>query len=56
MSCITKDKDIAVLVPLEDLALIDEMDDRLDADATEAAMTEEGENTKLADLKAELGL
>ncbi len=49
-------KDIAVLVPMEDLALIEEMEDRLDVDAAEAAMAEEGENIKLADLKAELGL
>lgn len=49
-------KDIAVLVPLEDLALIEEMEDRFDVENAEAAMTEEGENIKLADLKAELGL
>jgi prevent-host-death family protein len=49
-------KDIAVLVPIEDLALIEEMEDRLDADAAEAAMAEDGKNIKLADLKAELGL
>jgi prevent-host-death family protein len=49
-------KDIAVLVPLEDLALIEEMEDRLDVENAEAAMAEEGKNIKLADLKAELGL
>jgi len=49
-------KDLAVLVPIEDLALIEEMEDRLDVDAAEAALVEEGENIKLADLKAELGL
>jgi prevent-host-death family protein len=49
-------KDIAVLVPLEDLALIEEMEDRFDVENAEAAMAEEGENIKLADLKAELGL
>ena len=49
-------KDIAVLVPLEDLALIEEMEDRFDVENAEAALAEEGENIKLADLKAELGL
>jgi prevent-host-death family protein len=49
-------KDIAVLVPLEDLALIEEMEDRFDVENAEAAMAGEGENIKLADLKAELGL
>ena len=49
-------KDIAVLVPLEDLALIEEMEDRFDVENAEAAMAEDGENIKLADLKAELGL
>ena len=43
-------------VPIEDLALIAEMEDRLGADAAEVALAEEGENIKLADLKAELGL
>jgi PHD/YefM family antitoxin component YafN of YafNO toxin-antitoxin module len=49
-------KDIAVLVPLEDLALIEEMEDRFDLENAEAAMAEDGKNIKLADLKAELGL
>jgi prevent-host-death family protein len=49
-------KDIAVLVPLEDLALIEEMEDRFDVENAEAAMAEDGKNIKLADLKAELGL
>jgi PHD/YefM family antitoxin component YafN of YafNO toxin-antitoxin module len=49
-------KDVAVLVPLEDLALIEEMEDRFDVENAEAAMVEDGKNIKLADLKAELGL
>lgn len=49
-------KDIAVLVPLEDLALIEEMEDRFDVENAEAAWAEDGKNIKLADLKAELGL
>jgi hypothetical protein len=49
-------KDIAVLVPLEDLALIEEMEDRFDVENAEAAMAEDAKNIKLADLKAELGL
>lgn len=49
-------KDIALLVPLEDLALIEEMEDRFDVENAEAAMAENGKNIKLADLKAELGL
>jgi prevent-host-death family protein len=49
-------KDLAVLVSLEDLALIEETEDRFDVENAEAALAEKGENIKLADLKAELGL
>jgi hypothetical protein len=41
---------------IEDLALIEEMEDRIDIEAAEAAIAEEGDNISLAKLKAELGL
>ena len=49
-------KDIAVLVPIEDLALLEEIEDRLDVEAAKTALAEEGENISLTALKAELGL
>ena len=49
-------KDIAVLVPIEYLALLEEIEDRLDVEAAKTALAEEGENISLTALKAELGL
>lgn len=49
-------KDIAVLVPIEDLALLEEIEDRLDLEAAKAALAEEGENISLTALKSDLGL
>jgi prevent-host-death family protein len=53
-------KDVAVLVPLEDLALLEELEDRLDAEDFRAAKEEwerEGRKTvPWEKIKADLGL
>ena len=53
-------RDVAALVPLEDLALLEEMEDRLDAEAFRAAKGEwerEGrQTTSLDEVVKELGL
>ncbi|MEX2270696.1 MAG: type II toxin-antitoxin system Phd/YefM family antitoxin [Vicinamibacterales bacterium] len=48
-------KTVAVLVPAEDAALLDELEDRLDLEAARAALKERG-NIAWSDLKAKLKL
>jgi len=48
-------KDVAALVPLEDLALLNELEDRVDLEAARAALKEPG-SVPWADVKARLGL
>ena len=48
-------KDVAALVPLEDLALLEDLEDRIDLEAARRALKEKGSVT-LDELKAELGL
>ena len=49
-------KGIAVLVPLEDLGLLQKIEDMLDYQETIEALDESGENISLEQLKKELGL
>ena len=51
-------KDLAVIVPLEDLALLEELENRQDLEDARAALIEAGEKgtTSLAALKKELDL
>ena len=49
-------KAVAAVVPLEDLALLRKLEDRLDNEAADTALREPGPNIPLARLKAELGL
>jgi prevent-host-death family protein len=48
-------KDVAALVPVEDLALLEEMEDRMDLEAAREAMKEPG-TIPLEQVKQELGL
>ena len=48
-------KDVAALVPLEDLELLEELEDRMDLEAARKALTEHG-SISLDELKAELGI
>jgi prevent-host-death family protein len=48
-------KDLAALVPVEDLELLRQLEDRLDLDAARRAMKEKGA-VSWKDVKAELGL
>ena len=51
-------RELAGLVPLEDMKLLEELEDRLDLDDARAALKEEAENGTVSwtSLKAELGL
>jgi len=49
-------KDVAALVPIEDLKLLQEIEDRIDREAIREAEEEGGENVRWEDLKAEEGL
>ena len=48
-------KDVAALVPVEDLELLEELEDRMDLDAARKALKEHG-SMSLEELKAELGI
>lgn len=48
-------KDLAAVVPIEDLAFLEEVEDRLDIDAARKALKEKG-SIPWSKLKAELGL
>lgn len=49
-------KGVAAIVPMEDLALLEELEDRIDLDAARKALAEKGENVSLEDVKRRLGL
>jgi len=49
-------KDVAALVPMEDLRLLQEIEDRIDREAIREAEEEGGKNVRWEDLKAEEGL
>ena len=49
-------KDAAVLVPIEDLALIEAAEDKRDIAAAKKAKAEKGENIPLATVKKRIGL
>ncbi len=49
-------KDLAAIVPLADLELVEALEDRLDVDSARKALKKGGKNIPLAKIKAELGL
>ncbi len=49
-------KEVAAVVPIEDLRLLELLEDRLDLEQARQALAEEGEDERWEDLKAELGL
>lgn len=49
-------KPIAVLVPLEDLALLEQLEDEVDLDAARSALAESEERIPYDDVRRELGL
>jgi prevent-host-death family protein len=49
-------KDVAAIVPIEDLEMIEAIEDRLDVEAAKKALKENGPNIPWKKLKAELGL
>lgn len=49
-------QDVAAMVPVEDLELLEALEDRLDIEAARTALEEPGPRVSLAELKAELGL
>ena len=48
-------KDVAALVPVEDLELLEQLEDRMDLEAARKALKEQG-SISLDDLKSELGI
>lgn len=48
-------KDVAALVPMEDLALLNQLEDRIDLDAARKALAEPG-SASWEDVKQQLGL
>ena len=48
-------KDVAALVPVEDLELLEQLEDRMDLEAARKALKEQG-SISLDALKAELGI
>ena len=48
-------KSVAAVVPIEDLELLEEIEDRLDVEAARKALAEPGENLALDDVKRLLG-
>ena len=49
-------KDIAAVIPVEDLALLEELEDRLDVDAARKALAESDERIPYEQVREELGL
>ena len=49
-------KPIMVMVPIEDAALLESLEDRYDLNLAHASLTELGENISLEKLKKDLGL
>ncbi len=49
-------KDVAALVPMEDLTLLKELEDRADLEEIKKALAEPGSNIPWEDIKKELGI
>ena len=49
-------KDVAAIVPVADLELLEHLENRMDLDAARAALNEKGERVNWRKLKKELGL
>jgi PHD/YefM family antitoxin component YafN of YafNO toxin-antitoxin module len=49
-------KDVAALVPMEDLTLLRELEDRADLEEIKKALKESGSNIPWEDIKKELGI
>lgn len=49
-------KDVAALVPMEDLTLLKELEDRADLEEIRKALAEPGSNIPWEDIKKELGI
>lgn len=49
-------KDVAALVPMEDLTLLQELEDRADLEEIKKALAEPGSNIPWEDIKKELGI
>ncbi|MBA2564039.1 MAG: type II toxin-antitoxin system Phd/YefM family antitoxin [Gemmatimonadetes bacterium] len=49
-------KPMAALIPLEDLALLEKLEDRLDVDAAAEALAESDERLPYEEVRRELGL
>ncbi|WP_243371613.1 type II toxin-antitoxin system prevent-host-death family antitoxin [Geotalea sp. SG265] len=49
-------KQLVAIVPVEDLELLEELEDRMDIEAAKAALAESDERISYEDLRRELGL
>jgi prevent-host-death family protein len=49
-------KKLAAIVPVEDMELLEELEDRIDIEAAKAALAESDERVSYEDLRRELGL
>jgi prevent-host-death family protein len=49
-------KELAAIVPVEDLALLEKLEDQMDIEAAKAALAESDERVSYQDLRRELGL
>ncbi|MBA3343420.1 MAG: type II toxin-antitoxin system Phd/YefM family antitoxin [Gemmatimonadaceae bacterium] len=49
-------KDVAAIVPVEDLRLLEDLEDRIDLEAARAALKEKAPRVKWNQLKQDLGL
>lgn len=49
-------KKLAAIVPVEDMELLEELEDRMDIEAAKTALAESGERVSYEDLRRELGL
>ena len=49
-------KSIAAVVPIEDLQLLEQLEDKMDLDAARKALAEKGERISWKELKQELGI
>jgi len=49
-------KELVAIVPVEDLALLEELEDQMDIEAAKAALAESDERVSYRDLRRELGL